>query len=62
MYTEVRRKDCGIANLVECRCKDGHKETVVDVTNQLVSDIGVGHLGTANVVSVEPFITCGNIF
>lgn len=48
-FTQVKRKDCATANLVECWCKDRHKETIVDVTNQLVSDIRVGHLGAVNI-------------
>lgn len=33
-------------NLVESRREDRHKESVVDVTNQLVSDIRMSHLGS----------------
>ena len=32
-------------NLVESRRKDRHEESVVDVTNQLVPDIRMSHLG-----------------
>lgn len=30
---------------MECWCKDWHKETIVDVIYQLVSDNRVSHLG-----------------
>ena len=33
-------------DLVQSWCEDRHEEPVVDVANQLVSDIRVGHLGT----------------
>lgn len=56
-------------NLVESWCKDRHEEPIVDITNQLVSDIRVGHLGTVHFKKVcvsnlqssrklQPFTMC----
>lgn len=54
---------------MECWGKDRHKESIVDIAHQLVSDIRVGHLGTAHispesseVEGCSYFITCEYIF
>lgn len=48
-YMEMKGREKKSPNLVQGRGQDRHEEAVVDVANQLVSDIRVGHLGTANV-------------
>lgn len=48
-YIDVRGVEKKSTNLVECWCENRHEESIVDVAHQLVSDIRVGHLGTANI-------------
>lgn len=48
---EVKRRRQKSTNLVKGWRQNRHKKSIVDVTNELVSDVRVGHLGIGNMKS-----------